>query len=278
MINVIIGKKVNMSNRFDAQGKRIPVTVVSANANVVAKIKSGDKDGYDAIQIGLGNEKKPIKSQLGNYKYLPSVPKILREFRVDNLEGIQKGNTIDASNFKVGDLVKVTGVSKGRGFAGAMKRHGFHGGPKTHGQSDRHRAPGSLGQGTTPGRVFKGKKMAGHMGDERVTIPQLVVVETDKENNLLVIQGSLPGSRNGVLLIEKVGKVEGYGQKVASESEEPDESNVKETATVAEDTATMEGVEGNQKVDEVIKDEPKEDDNPSTTLEVKEKEDAKASK
>lgn len=224
MLNVIIAKKLNMSNRFDAEGKRIAVTLISAAPNVVAKIKSGDKDRYSAVQLGLGNEKKPTKQDLGNYKSLIGVPKVLREFRVENIDGLEVGQQIDVSAFEPGDVVKVSGISKGKGFAGAMKRHGFHGGPATHGQSDRARAPGSSGSGTTPGRVYKGKKMAGHMGVLKVTVPNLTVVETDKENNLLLLSGSVPGPRNGILLIEKVGHVEDYGSKAVDEVKELEES------------------------------------------------------
>ncbi|MCJ7763691.1 MAG: 50S ribosomal protein L3, partial [Dehalococcoidales bacterium] len=137
--------------------------------------------------------------ELGEFKYL-------REFRLDDTEGINVGDCVDVSLFQAGDLVNVTGVSKGKGFAGTVKRYGFAGGPKTHGQSDRHRAPGSIGAGTSPGRVFKGTRMSGHMGDERVTVSKLEVIKTDPEHNLLLVKGAVPGGKNGLLLIGKAGK------------------------------------------------------------------------
>ena len=198
-----------MTQIFDEAGNVIPVTVIEAGPCFVTQVKTKERDGYQAIQLGF-EEVKPkrlTKGQLGHLqkKGLPPL-RYLREIKVDDVSGYEEGQKIRVSIFDVGDLVDVTGISKGRGFAGVVKRHGFKGGPKTHGQSDRHRAPGSIGQTTTPGRVYKGKRMAGHMGNERVTVQNLRVVLVDPERNLLAVKGAVPGARNGLLLIKEAVK------------------------------------------------------------------------
>ncbi len=205
MIPGIIGKKIGMSQVFSDSGKVEAVTVIEAGPCLVTQIKTADKEGYNAVQLGFSNAKKLNKAEQGHLKELGKLKK-LREFRVDDTAEMKVGDKVDVSQFKTGDVVNVTGVSKGKGFSGVVKRHGFHGGPKTHGQTDRHRAPGAIGATTSPGRVLKGMRMAGHMGAERVTQKGLKVYKTDPEHNLLLVQGAVPGAKNGLLLISKVSK------------------------------------------------------------------------
>ena len=204
----IIGKKIGMTQLFQENGETVAVTAIQAGPSVVTQVKSRDRDGYDAVQVGFV-ESKVRQSQLsspekGHLRGLDNV-RYLREFRADGISSIKRGDKVDVGFLKQGDLVNVIGFSKGRGFAGVVKRHHFAGGPKTHGQTDRHRAPGSIGATTFPGRVLKGKRMAGHMGNRKVTAHKLEVVQADPEQNLLLVKGSVPGSNGGLLLIEKVG-------------------------------------------------------------------------
>ena len=198
----IIGKKLGMSQVFREDGKVEAVTAVEAGPCCVIQVKTEDREGYNSVQLGFGEAKRvnsPERGhlkELGNYRYL-------REFRLDDDETIQVGDKVDVSLFQAGDLVDVTGISKSKGFAGVVKRHHFRGGPKTHGQSDRHRAPGSIGATTTPGRVLKGTRMAGHMGADQVTVHNLEIIRSDPESNLLLVKGAVPGSKNGLLLIRK---------------------------------------------------------------------------
>jgi large subunit ribosomal protein L3 len=203
----IIGKKIGMTQLFQESGETVAVTAIQAGPSVVTQVKSRERDGYDAIQVGFV-ESKVRQSQLsspekGHLRGLDNV-RYLREFKADDIGSIKRGDKVDVSFLKQGDLVDVIGLSKGRGFAGVVKRYHFAGGPKTHGQTDRHRAPGSIGATTFPGRVLKGKRMAGHMGDRRVTAHKLKVIQADPERNLLLVKGSVPGSNGGLLLIEKV--------------------------------------------------------------------------
>ena len=204
MIQGIIGKKLGMTQIFRDNGKAEAVTAIEAGLCLVIQVKTRDKEGYNAVQLGFGHAKRLKSPQLGHLKGLDQL-KYLREFRVDDTEAIKVGDKVDVSLFKAGDLVDITGVSKGKGFAGVVKRHHFAGGPKTHGQSDRHRHPGSIGASASPGRVFKGMRMAGHMGNRRVTVRHLEVLEADPARNLLVIKGAVPGAKNGLLLIKKSG-------------------------------------------------------------------------
>jgi len=203
----IIGKKIGMTQLFQESGETVAVTAIQAGPSVVTQIKSRDKDGYDAIQVGFV-ENKVKQSQLsspekGHLRGLENV-RYLREFRTDDISSVKCGDKVDVGFLKHGDLVNVTGLSKGKGFAGVVKRHHFAGGPKTHGQTDRHRAPGSIGATTFPGRVLKGKRMAGHMGNRGVTARNLEVIQADPERNLLLVKGAVPGANGGLLVIEKV--------------------------------------------------------------------------
>ena len=203
----IIGKKIGMTQLFQESGETVAVTAIQAGPSVVTQIKSRDRDGYDAIQVGF-IENKVKQSQLsssekGHLRGLENV-RYLREFRTDDISSVKSGDKVDVGFLKQGDLINVTGFSKGKGFAGVVKRHHFAGGPKTHGQTDRHRAPGSIGATTFPGRVLKGKHMAGHMGNRRVTARNLEVIQADPESNLLLVKGAVPGANGGLLIIEKV--------------------------------------------------------------------------
>ena len=198
----LIGRKVGMTQVFEDDGTMVPVSVVAIEPNTVTRLRTPERDGYTAVQLGTDTVEKLSKPRAGQLKDLPKV-KTLREFRVDALEGYEVGQTVSLTDvFSVGDDVDVTGVSKGKGFAGHVKRHNFRRGPKTHG-SDHHREPGSIGPGTTPGRVYKGLRMAGHMGDETVTVKKVRVVRTDPDRNLLLVKGSLPGARGGLILVKK---------------------------------------------------------------------------
>lgn len=197
----LIGRKVGMTQVFQDDGTMVAVSVVAVEPNTVTRLRTPARDGYSAVQLGIEADRKITKPERGQLKDLPPVSTI-REFRVENVDSFEVGQTLDVSLFAAGDLVDVTGVSKGKGFAGHIKRHHFKRGPKTHG-SDHHREPGSIGPGTTPGRVYKGLRMAGHMGDERTTTKKLRVVRTDPERNLLLVKGSLPGSRNTLILVKK---------------------------------------------------------------------------
>jgi large subunit ribosomal protein L3 len=198
----LIGRKIGMTSLFEGDGTVVPVSVVEIEPNTVTRLRTEDRDGYTAVQVGAGRARRLTKPVAGQLKGLPPVA-TLREFRVDSVEGLEVGQSLGVADvFAAGELVDVTGVSKGRGFAGTVKRHHFKRGPKTHG-SDNYRKPGSIGPGTTPGRVYKGLRMAGHMGAERVTVKKLRVVRTDPERNLLLVKGAVPGPRGGLLLIRK---------------------------------------------------------------------------
>ena len=218
MIDSILGKKLGMTQIFDEKGVVIPVTVIQAGPCRVTQIRTSDRDGYEAVQIGFDETSRLKKPQLGHQKEIIRTVeggeypkqfglKHLREFKSSDLGSHKIGDTITADTiFKNGDTVDVTGTSKGKGFAGVMKRHNFKGGPRTHGQSDRARAPGSIGSGTTPGRVVKGMRMAGHMGQERVTTQNLKIVRVDAEKNLVLIKGAVPGANGGLVTIRKAVK------------------------------------------------------------------------
>jgi large subunit ribosomal protein L3 len=205
MIPGIIGKKIGMSQVFSDGGEAEAVTVIEAGPCIVTQVKTSAKEGYNAVQLGFGTAKKLTKAEQGHLKELGKFGQ-LREFRVDDTASVKLGDRVDVSQFQAGEVVNVVGVSKGKGFAGVVKRHGFHGGPKTHGQTDRHRAPGAIGATTSPGRVLKGMRMAGHMGHEQVTVKGLKVYKTDPERNLLLVIGAVPGNKNGLLLISRANK------------------------------------------------------------------------
>jgi large subunit ribosomal protein L3 len=218
MINAILGIKKGMAQAFLTDGMRIPVTKIQAGPCLVTQVKTVKKDGYQAIQLGLGEKKRKstTKPLLGHLKKVSwpeedkkdLLPRILKEIRLkkDQEHQLKVGDVITADQtLSAGDIVDVTGTSLGKGFTGVMKRWGFKGGPRTHGQSDRERAPGSIGQSTTPGRVFKGKKMAGRSGSARVTIRNLQVIKVT-ETGEVWIKGQVPGSRNGIVTVKKIGK------------------------------------------------------------------------
>ena len=205
MLQGYLGKKVGMSQVFREDGRVVPVTVIAAGPCFVVQLKTMEKDGYEAVQLGMGEDKKANKPMRGHMKE-SQVCRYLREVATDDLSEFHVGQSISVDIFQPGEKVDVIGWSKGQGFAGVMKRHGFHGGPKTHGQSDRARAPGSIGGGTTPGKVFKGMKMAGHMGNRRITVKGLEIIRVDIERNLLIVKGGVPGARNGFLQIRRTGK------------------------------------------------------------------------
>jgi large subunit ribosomal protein L3 len=205
----LLGKKLGMTQIFDDRGEVIPVTVIEAGPCYITQKKTLENDGYTAVQLGF-EEVKPArvnKPELGHLakNHLPSL-RYLREFRVEDHSDLSEGQKLDASVFEVGDLVDVIGVSKGKGFAGAVKRHHFSGGPRTHGQSDRLRAPGAIGAGSTPGRIIKGLRMAGRMGNDRVTVQNLEIALVDPERNLLAVKGAVPGARDGLLIIRQARK------------------------------------------------------------------------
>jgi large subunit ribosomal protein L3 len=198
----LIGRKVGMTQVFQDDGTMVAVSVVSIQPNTVTRVRTPERDGYTAVQLGTEVVTKLSKPEAGQLKELPKV-RTIREFRVDDTADFTVGQTMTLTDlFAAGDEVDVTGVSKGKGTAGVIKRHNFRRGPKTHG-SDHHRAPGSIGPGTTPGRVYRGLRMAGHMGDETITVKKVRVVRADSERNLLLVKGTLPGARGGLILVKK---------------------------------------------------------------------------
>lgn len=205
-IQGLIGKKIGTTQIFRDNGMSDCVTAIKVAPCTVTQIKTSKPDGYESVQLGSETIRRADRPKQGHLKPVGKLFRHLREFGVDDISQVELGQEIDVSMFQVGDKVEATGLSKGRGFAGGVKRYNFKGGPKTHGQSDRHRAPGSIGAGTSPGRVVKGHKMAGHMGDVRVTAPNLEVVLADPERELLLLKGSVPGARNSVILIQKTGR------------------------------------------------------------------------
>lgn len=208
MFKGLIGKKLGMTQVFDEDGAAVPVTIIEAGPCFVTQIRTLKNNGYSAVQLGFKEveERKLTRGQLGHLtnENLPPL-RYLREFRIKNPE-VNVGDKIDASAFESGNRVDVVGISKGKGFAGTVKKYHFKGGPKTHGQSDRLRAPGSIGSTTTPGRVFKGKKMPGHMGSQRVSSQNIKVVLVDTENNLIAVNGSVPGPKGGLVIIKEARK------------------------------------------------------------------------
>jgi large subunit ribosomal protein L3 len=205
MVQGIIGKKLGMTQVFMEDGTAEAVTAVEAGPCTVIQIKTVDKEGYNAVQCGFGAVKRLKSPERGHLKGNGEF-RYLREFRMDDIGDVKVGDIIDVSLFGAGEMVDVTGVSKSKGYAGVVKRHGFGGGPKTHGQSDRHRHPGSIGATSSPGRVLKGTRMAGHMGGDRITVRNLEVLKSDPDRNLLLVRGAVPGNKNGLLLIKKTNK------------------------------------------------------------------------
>jgi len=204
-IHGLIAKKIGTTQMFREDGTSDDVTVVQAGPCTVTQVKTPKSDGYTGVQLGFEEVRKLNKPRRGHLSPVDKLFRHLREFGVDDPADVEVGQEINAELFKAGDRVDATGTSKGRGFQGGVKRHGFHGGPKTHGQSDRHRAPGSIGAGSSPGHVIKGMKMAGHMGNARITTRNLEIVESDPERNLIFIKGSIPGARNSIVMLRRAG-------------------------------------------------------------------------
>ncbi len=199
----IIGRKLGMTQIFDDNGQLEAVTAVAAGPCFVTQVKTLEKDGYDAVQIGFGEAKRLNSPEKGHLKGAGKQLTHLMEIRVEASSSLKVGQTLDVSLFKRGDKVDIVGVSKGKGFAGGVKRYHFRGGPKTHGQSDRHRAPGSVGGTTSPGRVFKGTRMAGHMGNRRVTALNVEIAQADQGRNIILLKGAVPGAEDAIVLIRK---------------------------------------------------------------------------
>ena len=209
MVNGIIGRKVGMTQVYEESGKAIPVTVIEAGPCPIVQVKTQERDGYQAVQLGFG-ARKEIKfnnPERGHFAKADIPPtRVLREFCVNSLDEVSVGDTVDAGLFSEGELVDVTGTSKGHGFTGVVKRYGFKGGRKSHGGEQDLRRTGSIGASATPSRVFKGKRMPGRYGAKRHTVQNLQVIQADAERNLLVVKGAIPGPPNGILLIKKAVK------------------------------------------------------------------------
>ena len=205
-MNTLLGRKVGMTRIFHEDGFALPVTVIQAGPCSVVQVKDEKKDGYNAVQLGFEEirEKLVNMPMAGHFKKNSLEPKrFLREVRVESVDGIEVGGEFKVDMFHEGEYVDVTSVSKGLGFMGAVRRHGFKGGPKTHGQSDRWRAPGSIGQASYPARVFKGTKMSGRMGGDKITVKNLLVAKVDLENNLICVRGAVPGKNHTFVKIRK---------------------------------------------------------------------------
>jgi len=201
----LIGRKLGMTRIFADDGSVVPVSVIEVTPNTVTRLRSVEKDGYSAVQLGAGTARRLTKPVAGQFKDLDKDqqrPRYVRELRTDGEASFEVGQQVGVDAFEAGELVDVTGVSKGHGFTGVIERHNFKRGPKTHG-SDHHRAPGSIGAGTYPGRVWKGTRMAGQMGNARVTVKKLTVIRVDPERNLILLRGAVPGARNGMLFVRK---------------------------------------------------------------------------
>lgn len=280
-MNTILGKKVQQTQAFLENGNRIPVTLVDASDNPVTGVKTIAKDGYAAVQIGFGTLKNPTKPLLGHAKKasLTKAPQVIREIRGE--ESFQLGDIVKVEEvLQPGDIVDVTGKSKGKGFAGGVKRHQFKGGPKTHGQSDRHRAPGSIGSGTTPGRVYRGKRMAGNMGNEQVTVKNLMVVGVDAENKTLTLKGLVPGVFGGVITITKTGAVKEKNYVPLFSTKEPQEEVVEVIEEPVQEASVQEEVKTEEVIAEVAAEEPQaeapvETEKVESTEEVVKEEEAK---
>lgn len=201
----LLGKKIGTTQYFDQDGRAVCVTALEVGPCTVTQVKTVERDGYAGAQIGFEEVRKRSQPLDGHLKPSGGLFRHLREVDIEDGGEIEVGQKLDVGLFEAGQKVDATGTSKGRGFAGGVKRYNFRGGPKTHGQSDRHRAPGSIGAGSTPGRVIKGLKMAGHMGNARITVRNLRVVEADADRNLLLLEGAVPGAHNSIVMIRKTG-------------------------------------------------------------------------
>lgn len=235
-LTALIGTKKYQKQGFLQDGKRIPLTAVVVSGNVITQIKTADKEGYNSLQLGINSNKKARKSITNHSKKagLENTPRFFKEIKAEDLEGAALGLQINVSEiFSPGDIVDVTGISKGKGWAGGVKRWGFHGGPRTHGQSDRERAPGSIGQTTTPGRVYRGKKMAGRMGSDTVTVKNLEVISVT-DDGVLLIKGLVPGNVNGLVMVNKIGT----NNKFVPLYKEPSSADSASEASTAKEAAS----------------------------------------
>ncbi len=279
MIQALIGQKIEQSQMFLENGRRIPVTEVSINDNVVLQVKTLEKEKYTSVQLGFGEKKKATKAITGHIKNakLSLAPRIIKEVAWDNEGELPNAGdkiTVD-SVFKAGDIIQVTGTSKGKGFAGVMKRHNFRGGPKTHGQSDRQRAPGSIGQTTTPGRVYRGKKMAGRMGSDTVTVRNLSVVDVDAVNKKLYVLGLVPGHKNAMILITRMGEQKDFVPLVKAVVEETtgsDQIVSEEPTTVVEAAAEVTKEQKEAEVTTEVNKDEKEEATEDTVVKTEKKE------
>ena len=239
MIEGLLGKKIGMTHLFVAEGRVVPVTVLEVGPCVVTQIRTRQRDGYEAVQIGFGSAKLLSKPAQGHLKASGARVRHLREFAATDASEVTVGQTLSVGQFQDGDRVDVVANTKGRGFQGVVKRHGYAGGPKTHGQGDRHRAPGSIGAGTYPGRVIKGKPMPGHMGNRRVTIRKLRVEMVDAERHLLLVRGAVPGARNTMVMVRYARGVP-LAERVAAETPAPPAVEEEQAVQVAEEAAPEE--------------------------------------
>ncbi len=243
MLAGLLGRKIGMTHLFGAESQVVPVTVLEVGPCVVTQVRTAAREKYDAVQIGFGTAKALNQPARGHLKASGAQAKHLREFRADDVSAFSVGQTLNVTQFQEGDVVDVTSTTKGRGFQGVMKRHGFAGGPRTHGQKDRDRAPGSIGAGTYPGRVVKGKRMPGHMGNRRVTVRKLRVEKVDGERNLLMVRGAVPGARSTLVAVSYARGVH-LADRVSPDelaaAQAPEEAQVDETAAEAEAPAADE--------------------------------------
>ncbi|MBT4335034.1 50S ribosomal protein L3 [bacterium] len=259
----ILGKKLTMSQEFGSDGKVKPVTIVEAGPCLVTQVKTQEKDGYLASQIGYGVKKKINKPLTGHLKKLPKF-RYLKEIRHDAEDVVEVGKEIKVNIFTPGDIVRVTGVSKGKGFQGVVKRHGFHGSPASHGHKDQLRMPGSIGS-TDAARVFKGKRMGGRMGTDQVTVTNLEIIKVDLEKNLLYILGALPGARNGLLLIKGPGE---FKIQEVKKEEQPEEVKVEDKK---KEEKPKEEPKVEEKKEEPKPEDKKEEEKPKEVKKVEEK-------
>lgn len=264
MIQSLIGKKTEQTQKFLENGKRIPVTKVVVAGNTVLQLKTQTTDGYTAVQLGFGAKRKVVNALAGHVKKsgsktFPATIKEVAPLDKDTLPALGDIIALD-SVFKPGDIVSVTGTSKGKGFAGVVKRHGFRGGPKTHGQSDRERAPGSIGQSTTPGRVYKGKRMAGRMGSDTVTVANLSIVGVDSANNMLLIAGLVPGPTKGYLLVTKTGEMKQFVPLLQANVPQEEAQPEQEAPQSVSDEVVAESATVAEEKDEAVKEEEKKEE------------------
>lgn len=247
MINTLIGIKKEMTSGYDARGRRVAVTKIAVSPNFVTQVKTIEKDGYNAVQIASGTKKSVKNPQKGHFKKAGVAENLryVKETRTSEDEGLTAGTEITINKvLRKGDEVKVTGTEKGRGFQGGVRRHGFHGvGMRTHGQSDRQRAPGSIGTGTTPGRVLKGKRMAGHMGAETATTRGLEVIGVSRADGIVSIKGAVPGPFGGLVKITKTGVIKGYVAPPEEKEEEEEVPSDKEQMAAGDSAEVPEEVQ-----------------------------------